>query len=49
MEAFTKVIPSYYKLAFKGDLNAGPELNALLEVFMANLKDDFFGGSILSK
>ena len=47
IEAFSKVIPSYYKLALKSDLNAGPEFNELLEKFMVNLKDDFFGGDFL--
>jgi glutathione S-transferase len=41
---FSKIIPSYYKLAFKRDMNAGSELNDLLSDFAKNLKDDFFGG-----
>ncbi len=45
VEAFAKVIPTYYKLALKMDLNAGPEFNSLLENFMVHLKDDFFGGN----
>ena len=44
IEAFTKVIPYYYKLALKSDLNAGPDFNAALETFMVNLKEDYFGG-----
>ena len=47
MEAFSKIIPSYYKLALKSDLNAGPEFNSLLEAFMVHLKDNFFGGDLI--
>ncbi len=41
---FSKIIPSYYKLALKRDLTADLELNNLLADFAKNLKDDYFGG-----
>ena len=44
VEAFSKVIPFYYKLALKSDLNAGGEFNAALEKFLINLIEDYFGG-----
>ena len=45
IEDFTKVIPSYYKLALKSDLNAQNEFNSALVTFINNnLHDEFFGG-----
>lgn len=44
---FTKIIPYYYKLALKKDLNVGDELNNLLAEFIVHLKDDYFGGNLI--
>jgi glutathione S-transferase len=47
VEIFSKILPSFYKLARNNEESARKEISDQLDYFETNLTDDFYGGNCL--